>query len=243
MTYPIVIERFERPAPARAPQAPAGLQRALELFGRPLFELVHQAHAVHRAHHDPGRVELCAPQRPEAGVCPPGHACCPQPGEPGVSAPASGRVDAGQAAQAAAAARAAGPKACGSRIGLEQTRAQRAALLAELAALPVPPESVPIDRPAPGWAPADAPDGFEWVRTVAVARLLLPASVLRLSAGRPGLDDALQAMCLYAGANAICFDGAPQAADDARPAAGAAWRARDRSLLARLDLAARERPA
>ncbi|SFW76026.1 biotin synthase BioB [Luteibacter sp. UNCMF366Tsu5.1] len=106
--------------------------------------------------------------------------------------------------------RAAGLKTCcGGIVGMGESRAQRAGLLMTLANLPEHPESVPINRlvqvagtPLDG---TEALDPFEFVRSIAVARILMPASVVRLSAGRETMDDALQALCFAAGANSIFY--------------------------------------
>lgn len=96
---------------------------------------------------------------------------------------------------------------CGGIIGMGETRAQRAGLIAQLARLPVPPQSVPINHlvPIAGTPLEDVPplDEFEFVRTVAVARIALPHAVIRLSAGRESMNEATQALCFAAGANSI----------------------------------------
>ncbi|MBG7617997.1 biotin synthase BioB [Herbaspirillum sp. AP02] len=96
---------------------------------------------------------------------------------------------------------------CGGIIGMGETRAQRAGLIAQLARLPVPPQSVPINHlvPIAGTPLEDVPplDEFELVRTVAVARIALPQAVIRLSAGRESMGEATQALCFAAGANSI----------------------------------------
>lgn len=101
---------------------------------------------------------------------------------------------------------------CGGIVGMGETRLQRAGLLQGLANLPAHPESVPINLlvAVPGTPLADDPerselDPFEFVRTVATARLLMPRSMLRLSAGRETMGDELQALCFLAGANSIFF--------------------------------------
>jgi biotin synthase len=109
-----------------------------------------------------------------------------------------------------AAVRRAGMKVCcGGIVGLGETRAQRAELLTTLATLPEHPESVPINElvAVPGTPLADAAklDPFEFVRTIAVARILMPRAKVRLSAGRSEMDDALQALCFLAGANSIFY--------------------------------------
>ncbi|KAF1046908.1 MAG: Biotin synthase [Herbaspirillum frisingense] len=96
---------------------------------------------------------------------------------------------------------------CGGIIGMGETRRQRAGLIAQLASLSPQPESVPINHlvPIKGTPLEGAPplDEFEFVRTVAVARITLPGAVIRLSAGRESMSDATQALCFAAGANSI----------------------------------------
>lgn len=104
----------------------------------------------------------------------------------------------------------AGMKICaGGIVGMGESRADRAGLLQQLANLPVHPESVPINMLVKirGTPLADAPDldPFEFVRTVAVARILMPASYVRLSAGRLEMNDQTQALCFLAGANSIFY--------------------------------------
>ena len=96
---------------------------------------------------------------------------------------------------------------CGGIVGMGESRGQRAGLLQALANLPSHPDSVPINRlvqvegtPLAGTAELDP---FEFVRTIAVARLMMPRSMVRLSAGRESMSDELQALCFVAGANSI----------------------------------------
>ena len=98
---------------------------------------------------------------------------------------------------------------CGGIVGMGESRAQRAGLLQALANLPAHPDSVPINRlvqvegtPLKGTALLDP---FEFVRTIAVARIVMPASMVRLSAGRAEMNDELQALCFLAGANSIFY--------------------------------------
>jgi biotin synthase len=98
---------------------------------------------------------------------------------------------------------------CGGIVGMGESRDQRAGLLQTLVNLPEHPQSVPINQlvqvegtPLNGIATLDP---FEFVRTIAVARLLMPASMVRLSAGRQQMDDAVQALCFFAGANSIFY--------------------------------------
>ncbi len=98
---------------------------------------------------------------------------------------------------------------CGGILGMGETRDDRAGLLHALATLPTQPESVPINQlvPVPGTPLADLGpvDGLEFVRTVAVARILMPQAHVRLSAGRSDFSDELQALCFAAGANSIFY--------------------------------------
>ena len=98
---------------------------------------------------------------------------------------------------------------CGGIVGMGESREQRAGLLQTLANLPAHPDSVPINRlvqvagtPLAGTAELDP---FEFVRTIAIARLLMPQSMVRLSAGRETMSDELQALCFAAGANSIFY--------------------------------------
>jgi biotin synthase len=106
--------------------------------------------------------------------------------------------------------RAAGIKVCcGGILGMGETRADRVGLLHTLATLDPQPESVPINDlvPVPGTPLANAEplDPFEFVRSIAVARILMPRSHVRLSAGRSDFSDELQALCFLAGANSIFY--------------------------------------
>jgi biotin synthase len=98
---------------------------------------------------------------------------------------------------------------CGGIVGMGESRASRAGLIAQLAALDPPPESVPINMlvRVEGTPLADTPalEPFEFVRTIAVARIMLPTSMVRLSAGRQQMPDSLQALCFFAGANSIFY--------------------------------------
>ena len=129
----------------------------------------------------------------------------------------------------------------GGIVGMGETRADRVGFIHTLATLPAHPESVPINALVPvkgtvlGDMLADTPlaqiDDVEFVRTVAVARICMPASMVRLSAGRESMSEMTQAMCFLAGANSI-FTGdklltAPNAGDD-----------QDAAMFARLGLKA-----
>jgi biotin synthase len=113
---------------------------------------------------------------------------------------------------------------CGGIVGMGETRTQRATLLAQLANLDPAPESVPINNlvqvegtPLHGMA---ALDPFEFVRMIGAARISMPKSHVRLSAGRQELGEGIQALCFFAGANSIFYGekllttGNPQAAAD-----------------------------
>lgn len=104
----------------------------------------------------------------------------------------------------------AGMKVCaGGIVGMGESRRDRAGLLAQLANLPQHPESVPVNMlvkvKGTPFAELDDLDPFEFVRTIAVARLLMPQSFVRLSAGRETMNDQLQALCFMAGANSIFY--------------------------------------
>ena len=98
---------------------------------------------------------------------------------------------------------------CGGIVGLGESRSARAGLMAQLAALDPAPESVPINLLVriPGTPLSDLPalDPIEFVRTIAVARICMPTSMVRLSAGRQEMPEYLQALCFFAGANSIFY--------------------------------------
>nr|WP_315397296.1 biotin synthase BioB [uncultured Duganella sp.] len=125
---------------------------------------------------------------------------------------------------------------CGGIVGMGETRLQRAGLIAQLANLNPYPESVPVNHlvqvegtPLYGMDPLDP---FEFVRTIAVARITMPKARVRLSAGRRQMGEAVQSMCFLAGANSIFYGDKllttenPEAEDD-------------RALLAKLGLKTR----
>jgi biotin synthase len=126
---------------------------------------------------------------------------------------------------------------CGGIVGMGESRAVRAALIATLASLDPPPESVPINElvRVEGTPLADAPrlDWTEFVRTIAVARITMPASAVRLSAGRREMPEAVQALCFLAGANSIFYG-------ERLLTTGNPEMAADRRLLAKLGLAPQE---
>lgn len=122
---------------------------------------------------------------------------------------------------------------CGGIVGMGESAHDRAALLTTLANLPKHPESVPINLlvrvEGTPLARTDDLDPITFVRTIAVARILMPASRVRLSAGRDGMSDEMQALCFLAGANSIFYGERLLTTDN--PAA-----ARDRQLFDRLGL-------
>jgi biotin synthase len=104
--------------------------------------------------------------------------------------------------------RASGMKVCcGGIIGMGEQAADRVAMLVTLANLPEPPESVPINSLMPiagtPLAEAEPVGSVEFIRTIALARIMMPRSFVRLSAGRTAMSDEMQALCFFAGANSI----------------------------------------
>ena len=122
---------------------------------------------------------------------------------------------------------------CGGIVGMGETRDDRIGMIATLANLPVHPESVPINMlvRVAGTPLADEPslDAIEFVRTIAVARITMPQSMVRLSAGRENMSEETQALCFLAGANSI-FCG-PKLLTTPNPE-----RDRDRGLMERLGM-------
>jgi biotin synthase len=96
---------------------------------------------------------------------------------------------------------------CGGIVGMGETRRDRAGLLHQLATLPAHPESLPINdlMPIPGTPLGDSEkvDPLEFVRMIAVARLVCPKAMVRIAAGREHMSKELQALCFLAGANSI----------------------------------------
>jgi biotin synthase len=122
---------------------------------------------------------------------------------------------------------------CGGIVGMGEGREDRAGLIHALAALPKHPESVPINllvqvegTPLAG---TGALDPFEFVRTIAVARVTMPGSRVRLSAGREAMSEEMQALCFLAGANSIFYG--PKLLTTPNPDAD-----RDRVLLDKLGM-------
>ncbi|MFZ3310768.1 MAG: biotin synthase BioB [Xanthobacteraceae bacterium] len=126
---------------------------------------------------------------------------------------------------------------CGGIIGMGESREDRVGMIATLASLPVHPESVPINMlvrvagtPLAGQI---ALDGIEFVRTVAAARITMPRSMVRLSAGREDMSEETQALCFLAGANSIFYG--PKLLTTPNPG-----RDRDRELMGKLGLSPME---
>jgi biotin synthase len=133
-----------------------------------------------------------------------------------------------------AAVRAAGiAVCCGGIVGMGESAEDRVGLIAALASLPVHPESVPINMlvqvEGTPLAGGEKLDPLEFVRTIAVARIAMPKSVVRLSAGREDMSEETQALCFLAGANSIFYG--PKLLTTANPG-----RDRDRALLDKLGL-------
>ncbi len=126
---------------------------------------------------------------------------------------------------------------CGGIVGMGETREDRVGMIATLASLPVHPESVPINMliRVAGTPLADEPpfDPIEFVRAIAVARITMPRSMVRLSAGREHMSEETQALCFLAGANSIFYG--PKLLTTPNPA-----RDRDQLLMERLGLTAME---
>ncbi len=122
---------------------------------------------------------------------------------------------------------------CGGIVGMGESRRERAGLIAQLASLDPPPESVPINNlvqvegtPLHG---TETLDPLEFVRTIAAARITLPRSWVRLSAGREQMSEAVQALCFLAGANSIFYG-------DKLLTTGNPEAQRDRALLEKLGM-------
>ncbi|TGD72970.1 biotin synthase BioB [Mangrovimicrobium sediminis] len=122
---------------------------------------------------------------------------------------------------------------CGGIVGMGESASDRAGLLQQLATLPEHPESVPINMlvRVPGTPLEDEPelDPFEFIRTIAVARILMPASHVRLSAGREEMNEQMHALAYFAGANSIFYG--EKLLTTANPEAN-----RDMALFARLGI-------
>jgi biotin synthase len=128
---------------------------------------------------------------------------------------------------------------CGGIVGMGESRRHRAGLVAQLAHMQPHPESVPINMlvKVEGTPLSDQQDldPFEFIRTIAVARVTMPASYVRLSAGRQAMSDEMQALCFLAGANSIFYG-------DKLLTTGNAEAEQDRALFARLGLSPEQAP-
>jgi biotin synthase len=122
---------------------------------------------------------------------------------------------------------------CGGIVGMGEDEQDRASLIATLASLPKAPESVPINAlvrvEGTPLAQSEPIDAIDFVRVIAAARITMPTSYVRLSAGREAMSDEAQALCFLAGANSIFYG--PRLLTTANPAAD-----RDRLLLSRLGM-------
>ena len=128
---------------------------------------------------------------------------------------------------------------CGGIVGMGESLDDRVGMIATLASLPVHPESVPINMlvevEGTPLARSDRKlDPLDFVRTIAVARITMPQSVVRLSAGREDMSDETQALCFLAGANSIFYG--PKLLTTANPG-----RDRDMQLMDKLGLVPMER--
>ncbi len=299
------------------------------LMDLPFAELVFQAASIHRAHHDPARVQISTLLSIKTGGCPEDCAYCPQSASYEAGVPASKLMDVDAVLAEARAARAAGasrfcmgaawrspkdrdldavcamvegvralglescvtlgmltaPQAgrlrdagldyynhnldtspehygaiittrtyqdrldtlghvrdaginvcCGGIVGMGEDASDRAGLIAALASLPKAPESVPINAlvrvEGTPLAQSEPIDAIDFVRVVAAARITMPLSYVRLSAGREAMSDEAQALCFLAGANSIFYG--PRLLTTVNPAAE-----RDRVLLDRLGMTAK----
>ena len=216
------------------------------LFELPFPELMHRAQLVHREHFDPMQVEFATLLSVKTGGCPEDCAYCPQAARFDTEVEASKLMEPAEVLQAAQRAKEAGATrfcmgarhaglkvCCGGIVGMGESRQQRAGLIAQLAALDPYPESVPINHlvRVPGTPLAEQVplDPFEFVRTIAAARITMPKARVRLSAGRQQMGDAVQALCFLAGANSIFYG-------DKLLTTGNPDVEADRQLLARLGL-------
>jgi biotin synthase len=126
---------------------------------------------------------------------------------------------------------------CGGIVGMGESADDRVGMIATLASLPVHPESVPINMlvqvEGTPLSNGEKFDAIEFVRTIAAARITMPRSMVRLSAGREDMSDEMQALCFIAGANSIFYG--PKLLTTPNPAAD-----HDKDLMNRLGLRAME---
>src|SRR5437667_322171 len=173
------------------------------IYTAPVSDLIFRAQQIQRAYHRADEVQGCVLLSIKTGGCPEDCAYCPQSAHYSTGVAREDLVSLDQMREAAVGARAQGA----TRFGMGEGRTVRYGLLRQLAALDPHPESVPINllvRVA-GTPLGDLPpeDPFELVRTIATARILMPESIVRLSAGRLSLTDEAQALCFLAGANSV----------------------------------------
>lgn len=311
-------------------QAGLNVDDIIALYDLPFMDLLYRAHTVHRAHHDPTRIQLSTLLSIKTGACPEDCAYCPQSAHHNTNLERESLMPLDEVLAAAKRAKASGAKrfcmgaawrsptarqvddvaemvkavkdlgletcvtlgmlkpgqaqtlkesgldyynhnldtspefygtiistrtwqdrldtlervrhadikvCCGGIVGMGESRRVRAGLIAQLASMNPYPESVPINQlvRVAGTPLADAPDldPFEFVRTIAVTRITMPKTMVRLSAGRETMDDSLQALCFFAGANSIFYG--DQLLTTPNPHAD-----KDRQLLKRLNLAVHE---
>ena len=211
------------------------LSQVTELFEKPLLDLLFEAQQVHRQHFDPRQVQVSTLLSIKIGACPDDCKYCPQSSRYKTGLEAQRLANAGldyynhnldtspefygniittrtyqERLDTLEKVRDAGIKVCsGGIVGLGETVKDRAGLLLQLANLPTPPESVPINMlvkvKGTPLADNDDVDAFDFIRTIAVARIMMPTSYVRLSAGREQMNEQTQAMCFMAGANSIFY--------------------------------------
>ncbi|AIL33052.1 biotin synthase [Basilea psittacipulmonis DSM 24701] len=278
------------------------VNQIVELYNLPLMDLLHQAHEVHRQHHDPNAIQLSTLLSIKTGGCPEDCSYCPQSSRYQTGVEKEKLMEIEKVVQAAKEAKANGagrfcmgaawrcPKdhhldeviemikavkalgmetcvtlgmlkegqaerlkeagldyynhnldtspefygniittrtyqdrldtlervrknginiCCGGIVGMGESRRERAGLVAQLANMDPYPESVPINQliRVEGTPLADAEDldEFEFIRTIAVARITMPKTMVRLSAGREKMSESTQALCFFAGANSIFY--------------------------------------
>jgi biotin synthase-like enzyme len=196
-----------------------------ELFALPFLDLVSRAHDVHVRHHPRNAVQLSTLLSIKTGGCVEDCGYCSQSvyddnynhnidtspenyANVITTRSFADRLDTLDRVRAAGMA-----VCCGGILGMGESRDDRVGFLHALANLRTPPESVPLNALVPiagtvlGDLLKDVPqariDDIEFVRTVAVARITMPNSIVRLSAGRESMSDSTQALCFLAGANSI----------------------------------------
>src|SRR5437870_5702485 len=175
------------------------------LFALPFPDLMYEAQRIHRMHFDPREVQISTLLSIKTGGCPEDCAYCPQSVHYDTGVPAAKLMDLEAVLAEARAAKAAGA----SRFCMGEGLEDRVGMVAALANLPAHPENVPINVlvrvEGTPLARRAALDPIAFVRTIAVARIAMPASVVRLSAGREDMSEETQALCFLAGANSIFY--------------------------------------